>query len=77
MPSAPALPARGVQDLVGLVDVELELQVVAAEARRVVQEVGRGHAGAAVDEVLTLLRSTSRAIASRTALSLEGRVLAA
>ena len=49
------LPAGGVEDGVGLVDVELPLRVRRAEARRVVHEVGGGEAGAAVDEVLHAL----------------------
>ena len=46
------LPARLLEDVVGLVDVELELGVLGAEALRIVDEVRRGDAGAAVDVLL-------------------------
>ena len=45
----PLLPAGSLQDLVRLLDVELPLRVLRAEALGVVEEVAGGDAGAAVD----------------------------
>src|SRR5207249_793630 len=47
-----ALPACGLEDLVGLLDVELPLRVLRDEPRRRVHEIGGGDAGAPVDLLL-------------------------
>src|SRR3954451_13143576 len=47
-----ALPAARVEELVRLLDVELELHGLGAEALRVVEEVRRRDAGAAIDVLL-------------------------
>ena len=47
-----ALPARGLEELVGLLDVELPLRVLRDEPRRRVHEIGGGDAGAPVDLLL-------------------------
>src|SRR5216683_3051894 len=76
-------PAGLVQDVVGLVDVELVLGVLGAETLRVVDEVRRRHAGAAIDELLDRVlvdqdrqRLAHRGIAEGRMLSLEARPLA-
>ena len=78
-----ALPAAGVEDLVRLVDVELPLHVLRAEPLRVVEEVRRGDAGAAVDVLLHRLavdqqveRLAHRRVGEQRVLRLEARALA-
>ena len=77
------LPARLLQDVDRLVDVELVLRVLGAEAFRIVDEVGRGAAGAAVDVLLDRIpvdqqrqRLAHRRIAERRMLGLDARALA-
>src|SRR5829696_1960512 len=78
-----AFPAAGVEDLVRLLDVELELHRLRAELLRVVEEVRRRDAGAAVDVVLHRLavdekpeRLPHRRVRQQRVLRLEARALA-